>query len=43
MSGGITFELFASGVPESPSEADRWAQTVAETVSKLSVSNIGEK
>lgn len=43
MIGGITFELFASGVPDSPAEADRWAQSVAETVSKLSVSNIGQK
>jgi hypothetical protein len=43
MIGGITFELFVAGVPDGPGEADRWAQTVADAVSKLSVSNIGDK
>lgn len=43
MTGGITFELSVSGVPDNPDEADHWAQTVAQTASKLSVSNIGGK
>jgi hypothetical protein len=43
MIGGVTFELIASGVPDSPAEADQWAQNVAQTAAKLSVSNAGEK
>ena len=42
MIGGIVFELFVSGVPDSPEEGDKWAQKVAEVVSGLSVSNIGK-
>ena len=41
MIGGIVFELFVSGVPESPEEGDKWVQKVADVASKLSVSNIG--
>jgi hypothetical protein len=41
MIGGIVFELFVSGVPDSQEEGDKWAQKVAEVVSRLSVSNIG--
>jgi hypothetical protein len=43
MVGGIVFELFVSGVPESPDEADKWAQDVAQLASKLTVSNISSK
>ena len=43
MIGGITFEAFANRVPDSPDEANRWAQNIADTVSKLSVSNIAQK
>ncbi len=41
MIGGIVFELFVSGIPDSPEEGDKWAQKVAEVVSRLTVSNIG--
>ena len=41
MIGGIVFELFVNGVPDSPQEGDKWAQKVAEVTSRLSVSNIG--
>jgi hypothetical protein len=41
MVGGIVFELFVSGVPDSPDAADNWAQKVAELASELTVSNIG--
>jgi hypothetical protein len=41
MVGGIVFELFVSGVPDSPEEGDKWAQKVAEDASELSVSSIG--
>lgn len=41
MVGGIVFELHASGVPDSPDEADKWAQNVAQLASKLTISNIG--
>lgn len=41
MIGGIVFELFASGVPDSPDECDKWAQSVADVVSTLTISNIG--
>lgn len=40
MIGGIVFELFVSDIPESPEEADKWAQKVAEVVANLSISNI---
>jgi hypothetical protein len=42
MVSGIVFELFVSGVPESPDEADKWAQSVVQLASKLTVSNISE-
>jgi hypothetical protein len=41
MIGGIVFELSVSGLPDSPAEGDKWAQKVAEAISGLSVSNIG--
>jgi hypothetical protein len=41
MIGGIVFELFVSGVPDSPEEGDKWAKKVAEVASGLTVSNIG--
>ena len=41
MIGGVVFELFVSGVPDSPEEGDKWAQKVAEVASGLSISNIG--
>jgi hypothetical protein len=41
MIGGIVFELFVSGIPDSPEEGDKWAQKVAKVVSGLTVSNIG--
>lgn len=40
MIGGIVFELFVSDIPESPEEADKWSQKVAEVVANLSISNI---
>jgi len=40
MIGGIVFELFVSDIPESPEEADKWAQKVAGVVANLSISNI---
>lgn len=43
MIGGIVFELFVSGVPDSPDECDKWAQNVADVVSTLTVSNIGNQ
>lgn len=43
MIGGVTFELIVSGAPDSPAEADQWAQNVAQTAAKLSVSNVGGK
>lgn len=39
--GGVLFELFVSGVPDSPEEGNNWAQKVAEVASRLSISNIG--
>lgn len=41
MVGGIVFELYVTGVPDSPDAADKWAQKVAQLASELSVSNIG--
>lgn len=39
--GGVLFELFVSGAPDSPDEGNNWAQKVAEVASRLSISNIG--
>jgi hypothetical protein len=41
--GGIVFELYVSGVPDSTDEADQWAQKVVQLASKLSISNIGNQ
>ncbi len=43
MVGGVVVELSVHRVPDDPAEANRWAETVFRAVSKLSVSNIGEK
>ncbi|MFZ0280495.1 MAG: hypothetical protein WAL29_02505, partial [Bacteroidales bacterium] len=43
MIGGLVFELYVSGLPDSPGEGDKWAQKVAEVASRLTVSNIGNK
>jgi hypothetical protein len=42
MTGGVVFELFVSGIPDSPEEGDKWAQKVAQAASGISISNIGK-
>ena len=41
MVGGIVFELSVNRIPDSPDEADKWAQKVAQLASELTVLNIG--
>jgi len=41
MIGGVVFELFVSGVPDSPEDGDKWAQKAAEVAARISISNIG--
>ena len=43
MIGGTTFELFVSGLPDAPDEGNQWAQKVAETAAKLTLTTIKEK